>query len=57
MPYTKTLAQARNRGPLKTVAGVCSNTEDFVDLINEAGAALASGQLVGFKLAHAVVHP
>jgi len=36
MPYRTTLRDVRARGPIRTVAGVCPDTQDFVDLVNEA---------------------
>lgn len=35
MPYKTRLIDAMNSGPLKTVAGVCSNSDTFKDLVNE----------------------
>ncbi len=34
--YRYTLADARNSGPLKAIAGVCSSSQKFSDLVNEA---------------------
>lgn len=36
MSYTHTLADARNSIPLKNISGVCSTSDEFVALLNEA---------------------
>lgn len=40
MPYKFTLRDAKNSGPLKTVAGVCPDSNTFRDLVNEVQDAL-----------------
>lgn len=40
MPYRYTLRDAKNYGPLKTVAAVCPDSDTFRDLINEVQDAL-----------------